>query len=216
MAPGRATPSPPGTPWTLNVLVRDTGKQEPEARGCGCGAPCGSSGAPSPPQQKGQGAREAPRGGRDTPRPAAPAPRRPQPPAEVCRLCHFPPPENQCMAALAKCAGCLPGPATISKKPLGAGCPAGLGHPHARTRPGAGPPRPSPPPPGGPSAPHVLPTHSTGNKAHGPHTDGLSNQCPQRAVPIVTQGGCQVEATRGASALCRLRPLTRAHHLMRP
>lgn len=190
MAPGRARrPRQPGHPqpaWarlaapTCSPVTR--GIRNVRREGAACCGPHRCCPVPAP--QKGQRAREAPRrrvaravasrSCPETPLRGVPLPDAHSPTREsAASAASLLPSENCEIAAPAKRAGRLPGPAVISKKPLGAGCPAGLGHPHARTRPGAGglpaPPRPHRAGPVPPRPAHAF--HR--QQGHGPRTDGL-------------------------------------------
>lgn len=167
----RAAPSPPGTPWSLDVPVRDPGQQRCAPASCRpAGPPPGSSGAASAPaRQQGPRAREAPR--RRAPLPPETPPRR-EPPAA-----HGPTGESPRLprsSSFLRISKQRLWPRVLGARPGWPPFPRG-GWGRLPRQPGASPPLPTPA--GRPRAPHVLPTHSTGHKAHGPRTDGLRAGC---------------------------------------
>lgn len=175
----RAAPSPPGTPWSLDVPVRDSGQQRCAPASCRpAGPPPGSSGAaPAPARRQGPRAREAPR--RRAPLPPETPPRR-EPPAA-----HGPTGESP---RLPRSSSFL----RISKQRL---WPRALG-----ARPASlGPPHPSPPPRAGPGPPTSCPRIPQATRPTAPALTGsvraALQPAPSEGRPIVTQGGCPVEAT---------------------
>lgn len=191
----RAAPSPPGTPWSLDVPVRDPGQQRCAPASCRpAGPPPGSSGAapaPAPARQQGPRAREAPR--RRAPLPPETPPRR-EPPAA-----HGPTGESPRLprsSSFLRISKQRLWPRVLGARPGWPPFPRG-GWGRLPRQPGASPPLPTPA--GRPRAPHVLPTHSTGHKAHAPALTGsvraALQPAPSEGRPIVTQGGCPAEAT---------------------
>lgn len=177
--PGRARRlRQPGRPEpTRHALeprpVRDPGQQRCAPASCRpAGPPPGSSGAapaPAPARQQGPRAREAPR--RRAPLPPETPPRR-EPPAA-----HGPTGESPRLprsSSFLRISKQRLWPRVLGARPGWPPFPRG-GWGRLPRQPGASPPLPTPA--GRPRAPHVLPTHSTGHKAHGPRTDGLRAGC---------------------------------------
>lgn len=197
--PGRARRlRQPGRPEpTRHALeprpVRDPGQQRCAPASCRpVGPPPGSSGAASAPaRQQGPRAREAPR--RRAPLPPETPPRR-EPPAA-----HGPTGESPRLprsSSFLRISKQRLWPRALGARPGWPPFPRG-GWGRLPRQPGASPPLPTPA--GRPRAPHVLPTHSTGHKAHAPALMGsvraALQPAPSEGRPIVTQGGCPVEAT---------------------